>query len=208
VWAWNPRDLQSFESRPLAAGERDAVLTVPHRKAGRVRGVVRAVDGTPLESVDVSVALMVHDNGRGYRRSTTGRRVRTDERGEFDLGMVTCGSTRLHVSGAGVLDHGQPLEEAGWYEPRVERQCRFRFEAQETAGDAISLLDADGHRLRLYSTGFGSSFGDLRYPLARGRTPVLAASERACTLVVLHEGVEVGRWPVRLDPASIRVLTR
>ncbi len=208
VWAWNPRDLQSFESPPLEVGSRDVVLSVPLPARTRVRGVARSLGGLPLAGIEVALGLEVDDNGRGYRRSTRGRVVCTDARGHFDLGEVVMASMRLNASGPEVLDWSRPVERAGWHELELARRCRFRFEASPGLPvDAFSLLDVEGRPLRLYATSYRASVGELRCGLRGGESPVLTTSEAATTLVAFRAGVELGRRPIRLDPEKIEVLS-
>jgi protocatechuate 3,4-dioxygenase beta subunit len=217
--ALDPSTLQRVELAHVAAGAREVELVFPGgallpKLAGRV------VDGRGEPVPNLSVFPMcdakeIRLEGQviaTHHEVTRG--TSTNAEGWFELERVPKHAVYLRLQGADTLplEWGRGL--AGGLETlcgekreelviTVERRCHFQVElALAGEADELGLLDADGETL-VISEFFGNGRNDTeRHPIVDGRSRMLAASDKAATLVLYRAGLEVRRVAVRLAPGT------
>ncbi len=108
----------------------------------------------------------------------------------------------------GVQVQALPREAIESLDIRVDRRAHLMVELADPAhADAFALLDDAGRRIELsVFEGRGRSEGE-EAAIVGGRSPVVAGSDRARTLVILRGGAEVGRRDVVLRPGETTAVT-
>ncbi len=206
---FDPKTLVAIMTAPIAAGSEDVEVRFP--KDGiheELRGVVRSSSGQPLADVQVNCTLQMFKSDV-IQSWAPGDITRTDAAGCFVLKRVPQTGVHLNVCGDDVMDYRVPVETAGSAPELVlvpPLRCHFRIRDARPDADAIRLLDADGNVLMIQKKSGQTSMGAREWKLRRGRTPSLAVSEVARTLVYLRKGKELERKPVRLVPRQINDL--
>lgn len=201
--------LQRVEVGPFAAGRDDVEIVfapgVWKRLAGRV-----VSGGFPIEGARLSVRRRSYQQeltlgGRTHSSTVVYDRGRaiTDANGRFEFTGVPMKGCLLRVTldGDDLLDY--PLDgcDPDDVEIDVELYCALQVNvAVEGGADELGLLDEDGASLLVRVLLEDGHIQSERAPIREGRSGRLSASNRARTIVLFREGVEVGRLPVRLMP--------
>lgn len=209
VHAYDPESLVQVRSAPVPAGSR-VVLRVPEGAfRERLSGRVLASDGAPIAGVQVRPAICTARSGQAASW-WSGSFVETDALGRFELREVPRHDVFLSVQGAAILSSRHELvadaPDEG-YTVEVVRRCRFRVSwAAARPGDHFALMDEDETMLSIMEVQARSSSTHGVRPLENGESPPLSVSEEATAIILLREGEEVARHPVRLIPEELTVI--
>lgn len=210
--ALDPRSLVRVERGPFPPGDEDVELVLDEELWPRVAGRVVSLAGRPLAGVRIQLhraafRTRVELGGRVHSStiSEDGGAVTTDAEGRFELHDVPRGGCRLSLAGDGLLPTHVVLEERedpADLELRVEARCHVRVELDAyDAADGAAFLDAEGEGLDVYLLESEGHTVSSSAPLSQGVSAVLSVSERARTLILTEEGLEVARLAISLDPA-------
>ena len=148
-------------------------------------------------------------NGKSWQ---SGETTTTDERGNFELDGVPLLEGELSVSGSAVIPQGievSPDQDLLTLTLEVAARCHLRIVASGPLAEAkrFRILDATDQPLSIYtfdSSGWSSS---TTQTLIDGRSPTVAVSEDARTLVFQKDQKEIGRIGLRLTPSEVTVIT-
>ncbi len=187
----------------LAAGQREVELRLPDEELRpRVAGRVTDLGGAPL--VGAEVVLARAPLGGGPAGELESHATRTDADGRFAFERVTRAVEAVAVRGPelGLIGFRRALDAHADLE-RLELAVPMRVHVQIDSGasadfDRVALLDAEGQRLTLALHHGEHSYAMEEIELERGRSEAFSVSELATTLVLLSQGAEVRRVPVRL----------
>lgn len=204
--------LQTFYTRPIAAGTADLVLRVPSDGLhAEVNGIVVDRAGHPIEHVNVAVGLYLHRGDNGYS-ATSVSGVRTNESGQFTLRDVPTEHVHFQVSGDSIT--GEHFEwmpemnpEALVFEVARRRYFRVALDRADSASMSYGFVDAEGNEMMATSYEVGSSSSMSRLSLSPGLNPVLAISEDARKLQVFDAQRErIHEQPVWFDDSDVTVI--
>ena len=202
--AWNPQSLEIIESDPIAVGTSGVVLQAsldPPRPV--VDGRVVGRDGLPIADVRCRLTMVEH-RSEGSSWMTTGQQVHTDAEGRFRFVDVPHTEIFIRFNAPGAGGTSLDLEPGEVYrdvEILILRPGTFSFTASDPASgpDHVAVEGPDGERMRLnYSPKPGTSLGTGEVPVIGGRTGTVTVGEEAQLLLLLREGVEIGRVPLHL----------
>jgi hypothetical protein len=198
VRAYDPERLVQVRSEPVPAGSR-VVLRVPEGAfRERLSGRVLARDGAPTARSGPASSWW------------SGSSVETDALGRFELREVPRHDVFLSVQGEQVISSRHELDADAPDEGNtveVIRRCRFRVSwAAAQPGDQFALVDHDESMLSIMEIRASSSSSRGVWPLENGESPPLSVSEEAIAILLLREGEEVARHPVRLDSDELTVV--
>ncbi|MEM7163823.1 MAG: sigma-70 family RNA polymerase sigma factor [Planctomycetota bacterium] len=203
IFAYQEGTLLSIRSEPIAAGTNDAVLQLPDDAVlPPQRGRVVSRRGRPLANARVTPTLTTNSGDTGSVW-ISGTSVTTDNNGYFSLTDCPRTEVMIAVSGAGIMPTKVELDRSGGvFEIEVPERCRFRVEADHLPNvpDDGQMLAADGTVLNVYRFVAGGNSSSNRMTIVEGRTPILAVSEDARTLVLSRGGKEVARLSIDLNP--------
>lgn len=214
------RALGRARAGPFAAGSRGVVATFAPRQHAVVAGVVIGPDGGLRAGVDVEASCCVFTVQFGGSASRSAVRhgpvVRTDQQGCFRFAGLGAEGLFLSINGAAIVDRVVGLHEGlegagcgGVADLRivVSDRTHLRVElADAGSADAFLVLDAAGDVLSLASFEDGGMTVTHRAPLSGGRSRVYAVDSSAAFVVLVREGREVTRVPVRLLPREVVVV--
>ncbi|MDA1264247.1 MAG: hypothetical protein O2816_04115, partial [Planctomycetota bacterium] len=217
--AVHPGTLEVVELPDVDAGARDVRVTFGARAGTRVAGRVLYRDGAPARGVRVYPLLSRRgrdSRGRPPFLVESGRS--TDDGGRFEFEELHFDGIRLWITGDQIGEPAKRLEvdlaasaDLEDIEVRVAHVVQFEVALVDpTEADAFSAADAEGQLLSLLFTLLGSgrstSTVGARMKLTGGRSEVVHCSEDVRTLILLRDGQEVRRVPVRVEPGDVRVL--
>lgn len=209
--AWDPESLVLVESEAIAAGRKDALLTLPaDARRELVRGRVLSTAGAPMSNVRVLACLLTTQTDHGSDW-IEGRSTFTDGTGAFELRSVPRNRLLLRFTGSDImpLDRAipgdQPTDDLSI---TVLPRCHFRIEAGagDSPAEALTALDSNGALAMLWSLSANQWSGTTYAKLASGRSDVLSAGEGSYTFVLHRAGKEIKRIPVSLSPGDVRVI--
>jgi hypothetical protein len=199
--------LEVLSFGPFRPGEESVEIVFPEGELTRIAGRVVAHDGRALAGVGITVRGNTH-GGIWLEAGTTV----SDVEGRFVFDRIGRESAMLAVSGADVVPQWIPvaLRRGGESEVelRVSVRCNFQVDlGLETArADALRVLDGEGATMTLYRIGANGTFSTEQFPILDGRSDSLGVDDRARTLVLLKDGVEVLRVPLDLRPGALNRL--
>jgi len=198
--AFDPRTLRTVESGRLRAGLRSAELRfAADSGCERVAGSVTSLGGDPLADV-----MLVPSRG-----PLQGEMHKTNGAGRFDFGMLATDGIEFQVMGAGLqtLIGWKPPEGARFaeLELRLARRCPLQVDLGDriARADSLVVLDERGQKLELWIEVRNVSSFQLAQPIRGGKSDVLLVAENAALVVLLKNGEEVERQPVRLKPEGL-----
>lgn len=209
---------QMVTSAKIPAGS--AGVTLELRAEDRhalVAGVLRFPDGEPAANVSLSVFCNVRNTdtripgGRFVGELIRhGQRVRTDAAGRFRLERVPAQGVRLSIYGDTVIPRFFTIDDTAELSAlQIEVRPRLHLEvrlADPERGNRIRGEGLHGER-QIFSTIRSGSMKQVReVELHKGRSGVLVVPHTLRTIVLLKDGVEVGRAPVQLRVGQTRVL--
>ena len=213
IQAYHQKSLAMIRSESVPAGTTDLVLRLGRDAlSGKVRGQVVSRRGVPLAGVQVTPVLITTriQNGKSWQ---SGETTTTDERGNFELDGVPLLEGELSVSGSAVIPQGievSPDQNLLTLTLEVAARCHLRIVVSGPLAEAkrFRILDATDQPLSIYtfdSSGWSSS---TTQTLIDGRSPTVAVSEDARTLVFQKDDQkEIGRIGLRLTPSEVTVIT-
>lgn len=217
--------LRMVDAGPFPAGS-DGVEIRFAVELRTVAGRLVGLDGTGVadvavhaNSVPIRMRLQWPDGRAQHNAEPThdGPVQRTDAEGRFRFAGLGARELFLTVRGEGVLVQHFGLDEGGLEAAglgpldglriEVARRVEVRVELGDaSAADAFTMLDARGETLPISSYAGGGQSVAASWPVRDGRTPVLAVSEAAQTVVLWRAGREVARIAVVLQPGTVNVV--
>ena len=213
VQVFEPESANLGREWRLAAGSSGVRLMLEDDPdARRVAGRVVSATGEPLPGIDLwplrSKALGLDSHGPPWEVG----KVTTDADGAFDFGPISVAHAFLQLSGPGILLYFFPLEgelELERLEIEIGRLCELQVVLEDVElADHVRILDSVGEKVRVLES-FGSHLTEGGWTeIVDGRTSVLQVDERAAMLVLMREGSEVERLPLRVDPGRRTVFRR
>ncbi|MEM7202709.1 MAG: sigma-70 family RNA polymerase sigma factor [Planctomycetota bacterium] len=223
VQTMDPQTLLRSEQPDVPAGSNGVRLVLPRQEAfARLRGRVVDGSGAPIGGVSVTPmcdAFLMRYGERviGTQHETVEGTV-TDDDGRFVLEDVprTLVYLRLDATDAIPLEWGRRIagglaemvgENPEEFLITMGRRCNFQVElASADEADAVEVLDGLDERL-VVSEFLGRSRREgRRHPLIEGRSNPLAVADQARFLVLMRDGEEVRRVPLRLTPGEHTVV--
>ncbi|MEM9379494.1 MAG: sigma-70 family RNA polymerase sigma factor [Planctomycetota bacterium] len=193
--------------------ELQRIVLPADRFVDRIEGTVVDVHGAPVEGAAVSLVAVVLQFSNGHR-SEGGASVRTDDNGRFVLERAPWRGLQISVdarpNGRGGTERF-PLGELAPTYPlrlRIERSVEVALQlAGEPAVDEIEVRDDGNEPLAIVEIRSGGTYHSDRLQRAQdGRFALFEVSQRAASLVLMTDGTEVRRVPVRLDPTERNVI--
>jgi len=210
VRAFDPARLV-LATATFPAGAQDAELRLPDEElVARVAGRVTSLSGAPLAGVRVVLARPAL--GRGPADLLESPPAVTDADGRFAFERVSRAVDAVLVQdrGLGLEGFRHPIAQSDDLEHlalAVPLNVHVQVDAGEAEGfDHAALLDARGERLMLSVEHGDHAYGMSEVALDRGRSETFSVSELATTLVLLSQGVEARRVPVRLVHGELNTL--
>jgi hypothetical protein len=195
---------------PVVSGAHDVIIRLGDRRERiRVAGRVLSVAGEPVAQAIVRLALAVP----GTYLKIDGRHAQTGADGSFEFDDVPRAALDLDVDGAHVLmyetERLDPDTDLSQLVVTVQLEGSFVVDLTRTPerADAIRVLDADDRPLELYalrgtldpqSKSALMMYSNAEMPLQGGLSSKLDTGTHARTLVLLKQGQEVERVPLRL----------
>ncbi len=208
LWVYDSVRGFGFLTDPVSAGDEDAIIQLSADLVReKISGRVMSRRGEPLEGIRVRLNLVVQQRDWGASWSA-GPSTVTDARGFFELVNVPRHGTRLQIDGGDSmpltlsLESDQSTEDL---ELTVATKCHFRLVniPESLFGHAVEFHDAQDQPLDAYEFESAGSSTWRRLSLDSPQTWIFAVSELASELVILEDGQEVDRLPVRLDPGEV-----
>jgi RNA polymerase sigma-70 factor (ECF subfamily) len=214
LWTLHPTTLEVVTPGPVEAGATNVTLVLPGGPTRHVAGRVLSFAGDPIPGVRLFLARKGSIDGRSYWSPLLVDAVpTTDGEGRFAFeALCVEGAYLLPASPDTAMSDDIPLDPAddlSDLEIRLPRRCLFQvlLEQDPEEADRVTVLDGEGEVLRLMvETGSSTLISTGGLGLAGGRSEVIVTDERARTLVLEREGVEVRRVPIRLTPDEVQVL--
>lgn len=203
--------LVRIESGPIQAGARNVQLVVPpDALIAKVEGVVVSADGSPIEGVDVRVALIVFRTRSGYTMEHSPE-VKTEAQGHFVLLKVPRRSSKIDATGDAILPTSLDLAnhvEGELVRIVAARRCHARVEGvpADTKLTWFRVQDARGENLQIMQFQSGGWWSSDSVTFTDGASAVFAVSEAARTIVFQGEGVAEVARPIALTPGEISVV--
>jgi protocatechuate 3,4-dioxygenase beta subunit len=202
----------AMTTAPIRAGTRNVKIRIPADAYRVVSGFVLDRHGEPIPEAEVRISFRRWENSEDNYWDDHMKSTRTDEDGSFKLAKVFRLDTLfLNVNGEKICPFKKRFEPEDCTEGItliVERRCYFKVELSDPLlAQSFRLLDQNGERLEITEhtgTGGTRSFRKTPFPLRAGKSEVVSASSRACTLQLL--GKKEVQMPVRLNPGEITVL--
>ena len=210
--ALDPRSLLQFESGPIAAGTRDALMRVPGSSfVEDVHGRVLSIGGKPVPGVTITPGVDVIsvqiDANRRSSFDFPGAPVVTDAEGRFRFARLPREKATLSLAGEDIV----PLEwgaEGGIGRAvgdpkteiviRVELSFHVQVEFEPGSADELQAFDADGRRLWVHLFEGTNSMSTDSLPLEGGRSKILVVGENTAALLLRKAGEDVRRVPLAL----------
>jgi hypothetical protein len=215
----DPQSLLRFESDPIPAGARDALVRVPGSCfVENLRGRVLSGAGKPVPGLlvtpNVDVLTVRLDE---HSRSTFGfpaAPVKTDAEGRFAFDRLPRDHAYLIVSGEDVMpmewargEQGGIGKAAGSHpdaiEIRVELSYHLQVEFAAGSADELRALDAQGRALPMMILEGTSSMSTDQLPLEGDHSRILVVRESTATLALFKAHLEVRRAPLVLVPGQL-----
>lgn len=196
--AYEPTQLVTVTSVPIAAGSRDVVLTVPADATFDLRGIVVDRRGAPVADASIHCWLAA----ASVEGAVGGPSTTSAADGTFTLAKVPRRGVLVGIAKDGWVSQHRLVER--WTNDSSDgrvvltRACLLRVEG--AADLVVQFRDADGSLLHveLHSQTTVSSTNAVTLP--HGRSPVLSMPETTATMVWRRGDKEVGRKGVFLDP--------
>ena len=201
-------------TEPIPAGKSDVVIKFPKNLyRAPVTGRVVTTSGRPVANAHIGYSGCVYryEGSSSWSGHSAGR---TDADGNFNLKKIPVSEVNLSFGGLDFVSNSMSLkpEDAGQnLVITVEEVCHFRVDvsAERPLPIRFRLLDGDGKALHIRDSAPDRVSSMDSRPLAKGKSKVLSASERATTLVLLGpDAKEMGRLPVQLSPKAVTTLTK
>ncbi len=203
---------------PVQAGTSALEIVLP--ETGRIARIAgRVVDrrGRPVEGAVVQPSRPLPELPMHESRNLSGAGARTDAEGRFELRDLSTDVDRLVVivapseekTAVRIADAKDP--EA--IEIRVPRPCHLQVDLTGSSiqAESLEVLDELGKSLSVHSRqgdmAIGVSVGGSeRMWLRDGRSEAFVVTEDARTVVLYHQGKEVARIPLNLEPDQLNVV--
>ena len=187
---------------PIEAGSRDLELRLPsEERIARIAGVVVTLSGAPLEGVDV-----------GLQANGSSQNATTDRSGAFEFRDVLRRSYELVVAPDGFtsrvthdLSNERDLEHLRFV---AVRRCHVQVDLTDSSLDAdrFEIRDARDQPLAILLQQGGGAIGGPNWRLNERKSPALAVTEDAATLVLFRGDGELRRIPLRLTPSELTIV--
>lgn len=215
-----PRSLTTITTDPISAGETSAKVRLPAPNVwAELHGQVVDDEGRPIEGVEVTVWSEAYGvRARIYGGETRvslrdeGAQVLTGKNGSFVLRDVPREGSVLQIES----QRTTPLEVALGAETdpanvEIELAMRCSFELRVLPGADIAptefaMRDARGEPIHILRIEPNSTTASSQAALSGGRSGVLSASSAARTLVLMRDGVELRRVPIRLRADELNAI--
>lgn len=196
--AYEPTQLVTVTSVPIAAGSRDVVMFLPADATCDLRGIVVDRRGAPVAGASIHCWLAA----ASVEGAVGGPSTTSAADGTFTLAKVPRRGVLVGIAKDGWIYQHRLVER--WTKDSSDgrvvltRACLLRVEG--AADLVVQFRDADGSLLHveLHSQTMVSSTNALTLP--NGRSPVLSLPETTATMVWKRGDKEVGRKGVLLDP--------
>jgi RNA polymerase sigma-70 factor (ECF subfamily) len=209
------KSLAATISGPISAGTHDVslVLEAPDRGCA-IAGEVLDLHGKPIIGAIVRARGTIPASIPTSRPSFVDTEpVRTDEKGRFAFEEMSCDVQALVVqpedASPGKVCPISPGQDRSKIALAVGRIGHVRVEIQNTdlVANSVSFLDAQGAKLEIGARRGGSGWiSGSSLPVTSGRTEAMVISEEATTAVLLKDGSEVARAPVKIVPGETVVV--
>jgi len=212
VAALDARTLVRADATEVAAGTRDLELVLDDLVHERVRGRIVARDGAGLAGVSVKFqrpVLEVAVPGGTRDEWHDSETVQTDAEGRYELRDVPRTGVEIFTWGDAILFAGRWLTaeaDVERFDVTAERRLHLQVELDPPydRADDVRVLDEAGKPLILRVMRGESSYTSRNARLEQGRTQILSLGESAREVLLLRDGREVGRVPVRLAPGAVQ----
>jgi RNA polymerase sigma-70 factor (ECF subfamily) len=197
------RTLEQQSAGPFAAGAEDVRIVFDRGPLRRIAGRVVSTNGVALEGV--TLALLRPAWGGVSTHLETGSATSAAE-GRFVFEGIGGEELLVWARGDDVVPQMVAVPEpAEDFEIVLAVRCHIKVDlgSNPARADAIEVRDADGESLDLMEVGASGVTTMHRALLVEGRSATLGVEERARTLILLKDGIEVGRLDVRLVPGRL-----
>ncbi len=210
--AFDPRTLLRFESGPIAAGTRDALVRVPGSSfVEDVHGRVQSIGGKAVSGVTITPGVDVISVQIDARSRSSfgfpGAPVVTDAEGRFRFARLPREQATLSLTGEDIVPlewgaeggigkaAGDPKNEVVI---RVELSFHVQVEFEPGSADELQAFDADGQRLWVHLFEGTNSTSTDSLKLEGGRSKILVVGENTATILLRKAGEDVRRAPLAL----------
>lgn len=208
------RSLLHAETGPLLAGTRDVRLVL---KGGehcvRVAGRVVSRAGKPVEGVLLhpGVRLARWPYGESPQFATHGDSTATDADGRFAFEKLSPEGLSFQLLSPNLLVmEWKPPADAKLDDLKIEVALRCHVQVdlgdREEYAESFVVLDGAGSKIEALEYQGPMAMVHDPVPIELGRSPVVAITEDAKTLVLSKGGQEVARFPLSLAPGELKVV--
>jgi RNA polymerase sigma-70 factor (ECF subfamily) len=201
----------------VRAGSEGVVLRFPpDALLDEVVGRVVDSSGAPVPGISLTVSRPAFVYHAGFGDQTfideeMGARAESDADGRFVLKRVPRRGVGLSLYARDLITDHYDFEGDVVTSPCeivVTRRCALRIDVAGSAlaaAEEAALLDGRGEALEFRRESASEVRIEKRTRIEQGRTEVLYVPDTGRTVVLLAKGVEIGRLPVRPDPAKVVV---
>jgi RNA polymerase sigma-70 factor (ECF subfamily) len=208
------RSLLHAETGPVAAGKRDVRLVLEGAaKCVRVAGRVVSRAGRPVEGVTLhpGLRLVRWPYVQDPPFAMHGDSATTDADGRFAFEKLSPEGLSFQLISPNllVMDWKPPADaKLDELEVIVALRCHLQVDlgSRIELAESFVVLDASGAKIEALEYQGPMAMVQDPVPIENGRSPVVAVTEDAKTLVLSKGGAEVARFPLDLAPGQLKIV--